>query len=127
MRACRTVPALLLVVAVLVGCSSSSGSDGASDEAESTAQATDETTTATEPEAEIETYEGDDDGFYEVPDPLPDGPHGTLIRSQRVPDADPEGGGVSTAKISPSPSRSKSWVCSRSQSARQSASRAWWS
>ena len=36
-------------------------------------------------------YTGDDDGFYDVPDPLPDGAHGDLVRWQRL-DSDTEDG-----------------------------------
>ena len=88
----RTLPALLLVVALVAGCSGSSGSDASAEgPASSEADGAAATTTTTEPTVEVEVYEGDDDGFYAVPDPLPDAPHGTLIRSQRVPEADPEG------------------------------------
>ena len=56
----RGVAALLLAVLVAAAC----GSDG-------------------EPEGPVE-HTGSDDGFYEPPDPLPDGEHGDLLRYQRV-------------------------------------------
>ena len=36
-------------------------------------------------------YEGSDDGFYEVPDPLPEGEHGDLIRYQEIESIDVAG------------------------------------
>ncbi|MCB0972282.1 MAG: hypothetical protein KDA97_12310, partial [Acidimicrobiales bacterium] len=91
MRARRTASTLLIALVLAAGCSSSSGSDAADDGATDPGADAADTTTTTEPTIEVDVYEGDDDGFYEVPDPLPEGPHGTLIRYQRVPDADPEG------------------------------------
>ncbi|HWJ98943.1 MAG TPA: lipase family protein [Acidimicrobiales bacterium] len=78
MRAPRlavSAAAVLCLLAPLAACSGSSDSGSATKEDEP-AEAS--TTTTTAPAAEV--YEGDAKGFYDVPDPLPDGPHGTLIR-----------------------------------------------
>ena len=76
-RTHRFAPLLALALAFgAVGCSSAGGSDGGA----TTAAATSTTTTT----AVAAAYEGDD--FYAVPDPLPEGPHGTLIRYQPMDD-----------------------------------------
>ncbi|QXC62644.1 lipase family protein [Aquihabitans sp. G128] len=85
------VVAALLVGAVLAGCSSD-GSDGASPASEATrttAAAKATSTTEDLPAAadtEPEAYDGPVAGFYEVPDPLPPGRPGDLIRVQPISD-----------------------------------------
>lgn len=86
MRA-RRFAALGLAVALLAGgCTSDDGSDDASPtqvtEARPPSEEADEPTTTTPTEAEPE--EVTDGDFYAVPDPLPGGDHGTLIRYQEV-------------------------------------------
>lgn len=88
----RRVTALLVacsLVAVLAGCSGSDsgGGDAAPDPGSTTAPAETDGAATTEPdeaepvEAE-EVAEGDD--LYAVPEPLPDAPHGTLLRYQAI-------------------------------------------
>ncbi|WP_426571532.1 lipase family protein [Aquihabitans sp. McL0605] len=76
---------LASLAAVCAGCSSSAGSDGSASTGRST------TTTAPAPEA----YEGTTEGFYEVPDPLPKGAPGQLIRVQDL----GEKGDVQTVRV----------------------------
>ena len=80
----------LVVLFGATACSSSSGSDGA---ASSSTTATSTATATTKSQA----YTGTVKGFYQVPDPLPTGPHGTLIRYQ--PMADYDVGGATTYRI----------------------------
>ncbi|WP_421120535.1 lipase family protein [Aquihabitans daechungensis] len=93
MRAPRLVAtaaaAAVLLLAPLAACSDDAKEDGANAAADAEETAEAEPTTTTSPGAaasEAEAYEGEVDGFYEVPDPLPEGPHGTLIRSQVMED-----------------------------------------
>jgi len=79
------VVTLSVLAAVAVGCSSSSDSAGDSSSsdrssAKPTTTAASGSTTTTAPAAELFTS-GD---FYQVPAALPKGPHGTLIRYQKV-------------------------------------------
>ena len=84
--------AALCLIAPLAACSGSSDAGSSSTtEAEADAASASSTTTTTEAAPAAEVYEGDVDGFYEVPDPLPEGPHGTLIRSQVMDDYEFEG------------------------------------
>ncbi|MEZ5203533.1 MAG: lipase family protein [Acidimicrobiales bacterium] len=79
---------LLLGAALLVGACSSDTGDGAG----AGTRAAEGTTTAASPAedgdggstATVERYDGDLDGFYEVPDPLPAGEPGDLIRTMAV-------------------------------------------
>jgi len=84
-RLAATAAAALCLLAPLAACSGSSdaGSSAKADGSTTAAEASTSTTT-TAPAAEA--YEGDEDGFYAVPDPLPEGPHGTLIRYQVMDD-----------------------------------------
>lgn len=93
MRASRlvaTTATALLLLAPLVACSGSSESGSATttqaQEAGAPKETKSTTTTTTTTTPAVEVYEGDVDGFYEVPDPLPEAPHGTLIRSQVMDD-----------------------------------------
>lgn len=85
MRAPRfavTAAAAILLLAPLAACSGSSDA-GSPDPGSSAADGAAEgstTTSTTAPAAE--EYTGAEQGFYAVPDPLPTGPHGTLIRYQ---------------------------------------------
>jgi pimeloyl-ACP methyl ester carboxylesterase len=74
----------VLVLALLAACSGDDGSDGddVADPTPSTAEAP--TTTA----AEVEVFAGSVEDFYVVPDPLPEGEPGDLIRTQEVAEAD---------------------------------------
>lgn len=89
---------LLALVPTLAACSSDDRSAGNSDTkdraATTTSGAADGATTTTEGEpieaAPVEVFEGTVDEFYEVPDPLPAGERGQLIRTQVLDDA-PEG------------------------------------
>jgi hypothetical protein len=76
---------LLLVAAA--GCSGSSES-GTSAPTTTKADASKSTTTTTKTKTvrSAEVLGPDVEGFYDVPDPLPKGPHGTLIRSQVMED-----------------------------------------
>ena len=65
----------------MAGCSSSDGSDASAPPTTTGAPAATSTTSAA-PAASA--YDGDD--FYAVPDPLPSGPHGTLIRYEPLED-----------------------------------------
>ena len=80
----RRAGALALAFAALAlplaACSSDAGSDGSAASTEPIAGADGGSTTTEVPEAEI--YTGDVEGFYEVPDPLPEGEPGQLIRVQ---------------------------------------------
>ncbi len=79
----RPLLAVGLALALLAGaCTSDTGSDASSPTTATGAapDSGDEETTTTEP-GPVELTEGD---FYAVPDPLPEGEHGTLIRYQEV-------------------------------------------
>lgn len=91
----RTAAALATALALLAtGCASSDGADdGASDErtdagATSTTSTSDDATPTTGSAPPPEQYSGDDEGFYVVPDPLPPGRPGELIRVQDLGEAD---------------------------------------
>jgi hypothetical protein len=89
-RLAATAVALLLVATA--GCSGSSESgSAATTKPTGKADAAASTTTGASEAAAPEVYEGDVKGFYEVPDPLPEGPHGTLIRSQVMDDYEFDG------------------------------------
>lgn len=99
MRATRlaaaSVAAACLVLS-LASCSGSSESGAAAPKDGDAASTT--TTTATMTESPTaEAYDGDAKGFYDVPDPLPAGPHGTLIRYEQV--EEPSFAGATTYKI----------------------------
>ena len=79
----------MLILAPLAACSGSSDSSPTTTTKAEEAATTTAATTTTAPAAEV--YEGDVDGFYAVPDPLPTGPHGTLIRSQVMDDYEFDG------------------------------------
>jgi pimeloyl-ACP methyl ester carboxylesterase len=86
------LPAAVLAAALLAGCSG--GSSGAEPEAATgpaTSVAPDEPTTTTAPAPTAEAFAGSVDDFYAVPDPLPDGEHGTLVRYQPMDDYEVEG------------------------------------
>ncbi len=70
-----------LVALVLVACSG----DDAGEAATST---TTEATSTTEAAPEVEVFDGSVDDFYVVPDPLPEGEPGDLIRTQAVGETD---------------------------------------
>jgi hypothetical protein len=80
-RLVATAAAALCLLAPLAACSGSS--DSGSSSGTSTTEASGSTTT-TAAASKAEAYTGSEAGFYEVPDPLPEGPHGTLIRYQKV-------------------------------------------
>jgi hypothetical protein len=89
----RILVAVVAVMAVVVagllsGCSSNEGSDTPSDTASDTTSGADPSTTAETPKVAV--LDADDPGFYQVPDPIPAGHHGDLIRVQPVPGA-PQG------------------------------------
>lgn len=75
----RSAAAALIAALVLAGCSGSSDANRPSDDATTTTMTT---TTTTGAPAEPEQYEGSDEDFYVVPDPLPAGEPGQLIRVQ---------------------------------------------
>ena len=60
----------------------SSGESNTKDNASQ--ESTKATTTTSAPPREVEQYEGELDGFYAVPDPLPEGEPGELIRTTEV-------------------------------------------
>ncbi len=84
MRATRLAATTVAAACLVLTLASCSGSSDAGSAAPSGGDTASSTTTATAPAAEV--YEGDEKGFYEVPQPLPEGPHGTLIRSQVMDD-----------------------------------------
>jgi hypothetical protein len=75
-RFAATATATLCLLAPLAACSGSS--DPGAKAAEGASTTTSTATTTTVPAAQ--EYKGTTKGFYDVPDPLPEGPHGTLIR-----------------------------------------------
>lgn len=78
-RPLAVIAALLALVALLAGCSSdSSGSDGGRATTTTTAAAPGSTSTP------VEEFTGSVDDFYRVPDPLPAGRPGDLIRTQKL-------------------------------------------
>jgi pimeloyl-ACP methyl ester carboxylesterase len=80
------VPAVLLAAALVAGCS---GAGGAGDGAAARDAGDGEAAAATEP-APAEPFTGAGD-FYAVPDPLPAGEHGTLLRYEKLTDVDLDG------------------------------------
>ena len=79
--------AVLVIAVALLGaaCSSDDGDDATGTTKPSTTAAGSSTTSTTEaPAPEAEAFTGSDADFYEVPDPLPDGEHGDLLRYQEV-------------------------------------------
>ena len=73
----------LVAAAAAVGCSSSDDDTGAGD-----AGANEATTTTEVRPAEPERFDGSVEEFYRVPDPLPDGGPGTVIRTMPVESSD---------------------------------------
>jgi hypothetical protein len=76
-RAARRSLALVLAAGLVGACSGGGSGDGDGD-AGAAAEAAEEAVASPEPEA----FTGDD--FYAVPDPLPEGDHGDLIRYQQL-------------------------------------------
>ena len=91
---------MLALALVAAGCSSSAGSDGAST---STAKARATTTTSSQrptgDPAAPEQFSGPLDDFYRVPDPLPKGEPGQLIRTMAIADADPAEPGTTSLRV----------------------------
>jgi pimeloyl-ACP methyl ester carboxylesterase len=89
-RTLRYSTAVLAAVLMVAGCSSddSASGGGAGDDRQ-------DTTATSEVPAEVQQYDGSVEGFYEVPDPLPEGEPGQLIRVQEVGDAD----GMRTVRV----------------------------
>lgn len=83
---------LLVAVLVLGACSSGDDGKGSADPKATDGPATTEVSGDGDPDAALvpEPFDGDDDAFYEVPDPLPDGETGDLIRIQAIDAADGE-------------------------------------
>lgn len=75
---------VVAVVLLAVGCSDD-GDEGGSGTTSSTSTTTEAATTTA---AEVEAFEGSVEDFYVVPDPLPEGEPGDLIRTQPVGEAD---------------------------------------
>lgn len=84
-RAAVLVLGVVAVAAIAVGCSKNSATDAGPKIATST---TAETTTSAPDAPPPEQYAGPDDGFYRVPDPLPAGRPGQLIRVQQLGEKD---------------------------------------
>jgi pimeloyl-ACP methyl ester carboxylesterase len=78
------VPAVLLAATLVAGCSGA-GSGSGGDGADARDVGDGEAAAATEP-APAEEFTGAGD-FYAVPDPLPEGEHGTLLRYEELSDA----------------------------------------
>jgi hypothetical protein len=84
-RTLRPFAAAVLAAALLAGCSgATSGAEPEAATAPSTTAEAGETTTTTVVTADA--FAGDAAGFYDVPDPLPAGEHGTLLRYQPMDD-----------------------------------------
>ncbi len=83
-RLAASAVSLLLLAAA--GCSGSSESGSSSSASTTRADAPKATTTTAAVASDVEVLEPGAKGFYDVPDPLPEGPHGTLIRSQVMED-----------------------------------------
>jgi pimeloyl-ACP methyl ester carboxylesterase len=83
------VLALLLAVALVAGCSraDSGGAGDRADAPDATDASDSEAAAATEAGPAAEEFTGAGD-FYAVPDPLPDGDHGTLLRYEQLSDVD---------------------------------------
>jgi pimeloyl-ACP methyl ester carboxylesterase len=86
-----TLLAAVLATALLASCSS----DDPGAEADADTGSDDTTTTATGEGAEVEAFTGSLDDFYVVPDPLPEGEPGELIRTMAV----SEGDGATTVRV----------------------------
>lgn len=82
----RTALVGAIAVAVLAAGCSSGGGTATGAGAEGTSTTTRAASTTSSPPAATEPFTGTD--FYGVPDPLPSGPHGTLIRFQPMDDYD---------------------------------------
>lgn len=82
MRATTRTRAALVAAFLLLGAVACSGDDTAGDESGDGADSS--TTTTTEVAAEVERFDGETDDFYVVPDPLPPGEPGDLIRVQEL-------------------------------------------
>lgn len=85
LRSARRAPiaaGLLVVALLLAGCAGSSDAGSEPDAARATP------TTSQPQAAEPEQYDGADEDFYVVPDPLPEGEPGDLIRVQDLGEAD---------------------------------------
>ncbi|MCU1370475.1 MAG: Secretory lipase [Ilumatobacteraceae bacterium] len=95
--AVAAVAGTVLLLAPLAACSGSSdsGSSATTTKAENAggteASATTTATTAGPAGTSGQAYTGDQAGFYDVPDPLPEGPHGSLIRYQVIDDDEFDG------------------------------------
>ena len=84
-KSLRWCVAVLAGLLVLTGCSSDD--DTASDDAASGGERSANVSTTVAEPPELEQYDGPVEGFYEVPDPLPEGEPGQLIRVQEVGEA----------------------------------------
>jgi pimeloyl-ACP methyl ester carboxylesterase len=94
-RSWRLAGALAAALLVLAGVACSSGSSsGSKDDASGDVGRADEAASQKSDSADgPEELEGDGD-FYAVPDPLPEGEHGTLVRYQHLDDRPVDGGEV---------------------------------
>lgn len=77
----RLASGVLAVGLLLAGCSDDASQRSVDRSTSSTDGVTSTTTAA---RAEVDVLEADDPGFYKVPDPLPTGRHGDLVRIQPV-------------------------------------------
>ncbi|HEX7131104.1 MAG TPA: lipase family protein [Iamia sp.] len=86
----KRLVALLFIAVLVSGCSD----DGGSDDSSGTAGTSSTTTEASAPSEseEPERFEGSVEDFYRVPDPLPDGAPGDVIRTMPVDAPDGEAG-----------------------------------
>ena len=76
--------AALVVALGLVGAACSSGGSDTASNTTATTSTTDRATTTTTAVQKTQAFTGDEAAFYDVPDPLPSGDHGDLIRYQQV-------------------------------------------
>lgn len=85
----RVAMAIVLALAALAGCAGDDAADGADDATvvDATTDTTDSTSVDTTAPP-VEVFTGTLDEFYEVPDPLPPAPPGTVIRTMPVRPAD---------------------------------------
>lgn len=98
-RLVATAALLACALVPLAACSGSSDGGSAGSATSTTEQEAAPTTTSADaaPDANVEVFEPGQEGFAEVPDPLPDAPHGTLIRSQVL--EEPSFSGATTYRI----------------------------
>lgn len=98
-RPTRLVATAALLACALVPLAACSGSSDGSAGSSTEKQEADATTTSADaaPDTDVEVFEPGQEGFAEVPDPLPDAPHGTLIRSQVL--DEPSFSGATTYRI----------------------------